>query len=225
MTDLATPEPVAQLCVCRRRTTSTWPGLTPTSRRAERAGDPRHQEPGATAASIRSSTRAAASTTCSDVKLGITYVSEFAYLADGKNGLRVVQLTSPETPGNDGFSPRPTPQLIATCPTTAAGAGDVRRGWTATGRWTRAATRSPSSAASAPAAEPGGAAADVSAPRRHPLAHDRRPAPMGPIVGNFAGSAAHRGARSLLRPPKRLEAPAKISPYRTRRLLPSSIRQ
>ena len=48
-----------------------------------------------------------------DVKLGITYASEFAYLADGKNGLRVVQLTSPETPGNDGFSPRPTPELIA----------------------------------------------------------------------------------------------------------------
>ncbi len=49
-----------------------------------------------------------------DVKLGITYVSEFAYVADGKNGLRVVQLTSPETPGNTGFSPRPTPHLIAT---------------------------------------------------------------------------------------------------------------
>jgi len=49
-----------------------------------------------------------------DVKLGITYNSEFAYLADGKNGMRVVQLTSPETPGNDGFSPRPTPQLVAT---------------------------------------------------------------------------------------------------------------
>jgi hypothetical protein len=48
-----------------------------------------------------------------DVKLGITYVSEFAYLADGKNGLRVVQLTSPETPGNFGFSPRPAPRLIA----------------------------------------------------------------------------------------------------------------
>ena len=45
--------------------------------------------------------------------VGITYVSEFAYLADGKNGLRVVQLTSPDTPGNYGFSPRPTPQLIA----------------------------------------------------------------------------------------------------------------
>jgi hypothetical protein len=51
-----------------------------------------------------------------DVKLGITYVSEFAYLADGRNGMRVVQLTSPETPGNDGFSPRPTPQLIGTYP-------------------------------------------------------------------------------------------------------------
>ncbi len=48
-----------------------------------------------------------------DVKLGITYVSEFAYLADGENGLRVVQLTSAETPGNDGFSPRPTPKLVA----------------------------------------------------------------------------------------------------------------
>lgn len=51
---------------------------------------------------------------CKDVKLGITYVSEFAYLADGKNGLRVVQLTSPDTPGNYGFSPRPTPKLVAT---------------------------------------------------------------------------------------------------------------
>ncbi len=49
-----------------------------------------------------------------DVKLGITYTSEFAYLADGKNGLRVVQLTSPNTPGSSGFSPRPTPELVAT---------------------------------------------------------------------------------------------------------------
>jgi hypothetical protein len=51
-----------------------------------------------------------------DVKLGITYTSEFAYLADGKNGMRIVQLTSPETPGNQGFSPRPTPELIASYP-------------------------------------------------------------------------------------------------------------
>jgi hypothetical protein len=49
-----------------------------------------------------------------DVKLGITYNSVFAYLADGRNGMRIVQLTSPDTPGNDGFSPRPTPHLIAT---------------------------------------------------------------------------------------------------------------
>src|SRR5262249_28380477 len=53
---------------------------------------------------------------CHDVKLGITYVSQFAYLADGKNGLRVVQLTSPDTPGNYAFTPRPTPQLVATYP-------------------------------------------------------------------------------------------------------------
>lgn len=48
-----------------------------------------------------------------DVKLGITNVSQFAYVADGKNGLRVIQLTSPEVPGNDGFSPRPMPFLVA----------------------------------------------------------------------------------------------------------------
>lgn len=51
-----------------------------------------------------------------DVKLGITYTSVFAYLADGKNGMRIVQLTSPETPGNEGFSPKPTPRLVATFP-------------------------------------------------------------------------------------------------------------
>ena len=56
-----------------------------------------------------------------DVKLGITYVSEFAYVADGVNGLRVVQLTGPETPGNVGFSPRPTPQLVASYPVTKGG--------------------------------------------------------------------------------------------------------
>jgi hypothetical protein len=53
-----------------------------------------------------------------DVKVGMTNVSLFAYIADGHNGLRVVQLTSPEsTPGNYGFSPRPNPELIATAHT------------------------------------------------------------------------------------------------------------
>jgi len=51
----------------------------------------------------------------SDVKLGMTNGSAFAYVADGRNGLRVVQLISAnDTPGAYGFSPRPTPLLIAT---------------------------------------------------------------------------------------------------------------
>jgi len=49
-----------------------------------------------------------------DVKLGITCNSEFAYLADGHNGMHVVQLTNADTPGTAGFATRPTPQLIAT---------------------------------------------------------------------------------------------------------------
>ena len=53
-----------------------------------------------------------------DVKVGMTNASLFAYVADGKNGLRVVQLTSPEEmPTYLGFSPRPQPRLIATART------------------------------------------------------------------------------------------------------------
>jgi hypothetical protein len=53
-----------------------------------------------------------------DVKVGMTNTSIFAYVADGKNGLRVVQLTSPaHTPGSAGFNATPTPELIATYPT------------------------------------------------------------------------------------------------------------
>jgi len=49
------------------------------------------------------------------VRVGATVGSVFAYVADGKNGLRVIQLISPnETPGDSGFSPNPTPRLIAT---------------------------------------------------------------------------------------------------------------
>ncbi len=49
------------------------------------------------------------------VKVGMTNASLFAYVADGSNGLRVLQLTSPaRTPGNFGFSPEPQPELIAT---------------------------------------------------------------------------------------------------------------
>jgi hypothetical protein len=49
------------------------------------------------------------------VRIGATGASVFAYVADGKNGLRVIQLIAPgETPGSAGFSPIPTPRLIAT---------------------------------------------------------------------------------------------------------------
>jgi hypothetical protein len=47
------------------------------------------------------------------VKVGMTNSSLFAYIADGRNGLKVLQLTDEDTPGFMGFSPRPMPRLIA----------------------------------------------------------------------------------------------------------------
>ncbi len=53
-----------------------------------------------------------------DVMVGTTNASLIGYVADGKNGLKVLQLTSPESqPKFYGFSPEPKPQLIATYPT------------------------------------------------------------------------------------------------------------
>lgn len=53
-------------------------------------------------------------TDTNDIKLGMVSSSLFAFVADGKNGLRVVQLLSPEaTSAFAGFSPRPIPKLIA----------------------------------------------------------------------------------------------------------------
>ena len=52
------------------------------------------------------------------VQVGSINASMFALVADGKNGLRVLQLISPDTvPGHMGFSPKPSPRLIATFPT------------------------------------------------------------------------------------------------------------
>jgi hypothetical protein len=52
------------------------------------------------------------------VQIGSVNASQFALVADGRNGLRVVQLISPDTvPGAQGFSPRPNPKLIASYPT------------------------------------------------------------------------------------------------------------
>ena len=49
------------------------------------------------------------------VRVGSTNASLFAYVADGANGLRVLQLTSPPSqPNYYGFNPRPVPELIAT---------------------------------------------------------------------------------------------------------------
>ena len=57
----------------------------------------------------------------SDVVVGSTNASLFAYLADGDAGIRVLQLTSPDSePNFYGFSPEPRPELIATYPTSSA---------------------------------------------------------------------------------------------------------
>jgi hypothetical protein len=49
-----------------------------------------------------------------DVKLGMVSSSLFAFAADGRNGVGVIQLFSPvSTPNFAGFSPRPVPKLIA----------------------------------------------------------------------------------------------------------------
>ncbi|HEX2526402.1 MAG TPA: hypothetical protein VHL31_08885 [Geminicoccus sp.] len=50
-----------------------------------------------------------------DIVVGSTNASLFGYVADGTNGLKVLQLTSPESqPNFYGFSPAPKPELIAT---------------------------------------------------------------------------------------------------------------
>ena len=49
-----------------------------------------------------------------DVVVGTTNASLIGYVADGKNGLKVLQLTSPSSqPNFYGFSPAPKPELIA----------------------------------------------------------------------------------------------------------------
>jgi hypothetical protein len=49
-----------------------------------------------------------------DVIVGTTNASLIAYVADGRNGMKVLQLTSPDSQRNFyGFSPAPVPELIA----------------------------------------------------------------------------------------------------------------
>ncbi len=54
-----------------------------------------------------------------DIKIGMVAASAFAFVADGRNGLRILQILSPwdDAAHFSGFSPRPTPKLIATART------------------------------------------------------------------------------------------------------------
>ena len=53
-----------------------------------------------------------------DVVVATTNASLYAYVADGRNGLKVVHLTAPDRqPNFYGFSPEPKPNLIAWYPT------------------------------------------------------------------------------------------------------------
>ncbi len=53
-----------------------------------------------------------------DVTIATTNASPFMYVADGRNGLRVVQLMSPASQSRFyGFSPDPEPELVASYPT------------------------------------------------------------------------------------------------------------
>ena len=48
-----------------------------------------------------------------DVIVGSTNASLFAYVADGSGGLKVIQLTSPQSqPKFYGFSPEPKPETL-----------------------------------------------------------------------------------------------------------------
>jgi hypothetical protein len=63
-----------------------------------------------------------------DVQVGSVNASMYALVADGQNGMRVLQLISPENvPGHMGFSPKPEPKLIATYQTEGA-AVSISRG-------------------------------------------------------------------------------------------------
>lgn len=63
------------------------------------------------------------------VQVGSINASMFALVADGKNGLRVIQLISPDSvPQSAGFNPKPKPALIATFPIKDGEALAVSRG-------------------------------------------------------------------------------------------------
>lgn len=58
------------------------------------------------------------------ITTGAINASIFAFVADGRNGLRVLRLIEPPfTPGHLGYSPKPTPELLATFKTAGPAIG------------------------------------------------------------------------------------------------------
>ena len=82
-------------------------------RRKRRARD-RRCRAARTAAALSMYTAGGRLNDARDVVVGATNASLFAYVADGVNGLKVIQLISPESqPNFYGFAPDPKPELIA----------------------------------------------------------------------------------------------------------------
>ena len=97
------------LCLCRRR--------------PRRPGHRQHHPSGAAgrALAILAAFWTGRTPDTQDVTVASTNASLFAYVADGRNGMKVLQLISPESqPNFYGFSPRPVPELIAWARTPSA---------------------------------------------------------------------------------------------------------
>ena len=113
-----------RMCRCRMRAAFISRAPTPMSRPARMGSSSSMSK---NRMRRRSSTRFTADgklNDAQDVIVGSTNASLFAYVADGVNGLKVVQLTSPDSqPKFYGFSPEPKPQLIAWRKTESAALG------------------------------------------------------------------------------------------------------
>ena len=84
------------------------------------------------------------------VKVAMTNASLFAYVADGKNGMRILQLTSPETmPSMPASVRRPQPSADRDVQNQRRGARDFESVSIAIAPWMRVAIRSRSLVAAA----------------------------------------------------------------------------
>ncbi|WEK44959.1 MAG: hypothetical protein P0Y64_04175 [Candidatus Sphingomonas colombiensis] len=130
----AAPLSGAHLCLCRGEGQRGWRSST----------SPIRCRPGRSTAK---ETFGGRMTDVEDVIVGSTNASLFAYVADGRHGMKVIQLTSPASqPNFYGFSPAPKPELIAWARTRSHRRWRCRRGSSAIARSTRRAARSRSSA-------------------------------------------------------------------------------